>query len=45
MEDKRAEIFKSFSNHLKSLNGIESSRVRRPSILKNLAIKEDGMIL
>jgi hypothetical protein len=45
MEDKMAEIFKSLSNHLKSLKGIESSRVRRSSILTDLDMKDDGMIL
>jgi hypothetical protein len=40
-----AEIFKSLSNHLKSLKGIESSRVRRSSILTDLDMKDDGMIL
>jgi hypothetical protein len=45
MEDKMSEIFKALSNHLKSLKGLESSRVRRPSILKDLDIKDDGMIL
>jgi hypothetical protein len=45
MEDKMADIYKSLSGYLKSLQEAQNSRVKRSSIIGDTDTTEDGLVL